>query len=234
MTRKNPFAMSLKGVETARLNSSPEATDSSIEIPPAPVNPAEAIQTDLTGSPQPIGEFAGRPDFPQCAIGAHVDIGGRTGIVIQVVGQSLKVKSPQGVVQSFNSQTLRKLYGPVIKPEIEVRPKSEEASYERPRVIQPPKAVISAPEDEEVLPEVPLRVFIAEPDFDLPIKSITEFVDRADFPKCAYGEHVEIAEFTGVVVEIVKQSLKVRAIDGYLRSYNGPILRKLYGKGTFA
>ena len=224
--------MSPKGVETARLNSSPEATDSSIEIPPSPANLAEAVQADLTNSPQLIGEFAGRPDFPQCTIGAHVDIGGRTGIVIQVVGQSLKVKSPQGVVQSFNSQTLRKLYGPVIKPEIEARPKAEEASYDRPRVIQPPKTVITVTEEEEVLPEVPLRMFVAEPDFDLPVKSITEFVDQPDFPKCAYGEHVEIAEFTGVVVEIVKQSLKVRAADGYLRSYNGPILRKLYGKGA--
>ena len=33
-----------------------------------------------------------------------------------------------------------------------------------------------------------------------------------------------------VVVELEKQSLKVRDADGYLRSYNGPILRKLYGK----
>ena len=40
---------------------------------------------------------------------------------------------------------------------------------------------------------------------------------------------MEIAEFTGIVVEIVKQSLKVRSEEGVLRSYNGPILRKLYG-----
>jgi hypothetical protein len=29
---------------------------------------------------------------------------------------------------------------------------------------------------------------------------------------------------------IGKQSLKIRDADGYLRSYNGPVLRKLYGK----
>ena len=37
-------------------------------------------------------------------------------------------------------------------------------------------------------------------------------------------------EFAGVVVELVKQSLKIRDANGYLRSYNGPVLRKLYGK----
>ena len=32
------------------------------------------------------------------------------------------------------------------------------------------------------------------------------------------------------VVEIVKQSLKVQSPDGVIRSYNAPILRKLYGQ----
>lgn len=224
------FAFRSKDGDVGRLNSSPETTESSSETP-LPTAPREAITaSDSAAAPRPIGEFAGRPDFPRCTLGEQVDIGGRTGIVTQIVGQSLKVKSPQGAVQSFNAQTLRKLYGPVVRPEIQAQPKADEATYERPRVTRQPKMV----ESEEVLPEAPPRVFIAEPDFDRPLKPIMELVDRADFPKCAYGEHVEIAEFTGVVVEIVKQSLKVRASDGYLRSYNGPILRKLYGQAAVA
>jgi len=100
-------------------------------------------------------------------------------------------------------------------------------SYERPKPVRQTRAT-------EVVDEAPAevvpRVFIAEPDFSQPAKPITEYIDREDFPKCAYGQHVEIGEFAGVVVELVKQSLKIRDADGYLRSYNGPVLRKLYGK----
>ena len=94
---------------------------------------------------------------------------------------------------------------------------------------RPPAATKRLATPAEAPVPAPPRVFIEEPDFGLPIRPITEFVDREDFPKCAYGEHVAIAEFTGIVVELVKQSLKVRSEDGILRSYNGPILRKLYG-----
>ena len=219
--------MSAEAGEVAGLNSSPVSPDRSSETPP-PAATREAItEPDFTSPPKPIGEFASRPDFPRCALGEHLDIGGRTGVVVQVVNQSLKVRSPQGAVQSFNAQTLRKLYGPVERPTLEPLPKADEVSYERPKPIRQAKA---AAEPKAALPEAPPRVFIAEPDFDQPLKPITEFVDREDFPKCAYGQHVEIGEFAGVVVELVKQSLKVRAADGYLRSYNGPILRKLYGK----
>lgn len=219
--------MSREGGDVGRLNSSSEAFASASETPLPTANSEAITETNAVGGPKPIGEFAGRPDFPQCALGELVDIGGRTGTVIQIVGQSLKVKSPQGAVQSFNAQALRKLYGPVVKPEVAPQPQAEAVSYERPRMLRQPKA---SQKEEEVLPEPPPRVFIAEPDFDLPLRPITEFVDREDFPKCAYGEHVEIGEFAGVVVEIVKQSLKVRDANGYLKSYNGPILRKLYGR----
>jgi hypothetical protein len=218
--------MSAKDGDVARLNSSLEATASSSETPLTAVNREVLTEPNPASEPKGIGEFAGRPDFPQCVLGELVDIGGRTGTVTQIAGQSLKVKSPQGAVQSFNPQVLRKLYGPVVKPQITPHLPTDPVSYERPRVIGQPKAAERA---EENLPEPPPRVFVAEPDFEQPLRPITDFVDREDFPKCAYGLHVEIGEFAGVVVEIVKQSLKVRGADGYLKSYNGPILRKLYG-----
>lgn len=154
----------------------------------------------------------------------HLDISGYVGVVIQIVKQSIRVKSREGVIQSFNSQRLRQIYAPAPKEEF-VEPTR---NWDR------PKAEATVPEN-ETGPEAadepagPVRQFIADPDFSAEVRPISEFVDREDFPKCAYGEHVEIAEFTGIVVEIVKQSLKVRSEEGVLRSYNGPILRKLYG-----
>ena len=49
------------------------------------------------------------------------------------------------------------------------------------------------------------------------------------FPKCAFGEYVDIRGYAGVVVEIVNQSLKVRSPEGSIRSYNATGLRKLFG-----
>ena len=57
-----------------------------------------------------------------------------------------------------------------------------------------------------------------------------EFAGRADFPKCTFGEHIDVVGYTGVVVEIVKKSLKVLSAEGDMRSYNADVLRKLYGK----
>jgi hypothetical protein len=42
------------------------------------------------------------------------------------------------------------------------------------------------------------------------------------------GEHVEIGDYTGVVVQIVNRSLKVRSRAETTRSYNADALKKLY------
>lgn len=219
--------MSPKDGEVGRLNPSPVSPDHSSETPLPAVDRLDITPTDTAQSPRSIRDFVGREDFPRCVLGETVDIGGRVGVVVQIVNQSLKVKPPEGPIQSFNAQALRKLYGTTERPPVEpVAPPTEE-SYERPKPVRQPRAT-------EVVDEAPAevvpRVFIAEPDFSQPAKPITEYIDREDFPKCAYGQHVEIGEFAGVVVELVKQSLKIRDADGYLRSYNGPVLRKLYGK----
>src|SRR6476646_6281293 len=59
-----------------------------------------------------IGEFAGQEDYPGCALGELVDIGGFTGVVHEIVGNSLKVRTSEGLSRSFNYHTLKKLYGP--------------------------------------------------------------------------------------------------------------------------
>jgi hypothetical protein len=169
---------------------------------------------------------AALPDFPKSALGVHVDINGYVGVVIQIVKQSIRVKSREGAIQSFNSQRLRQIYAPAPKADY-VEPTR---SWEQPKPATRPTDETGT--ETADAPAGPVRQFIADPDFSAEIRPISEFVDREDFPKCAYGEHVEIAEFTGIVVEIVKQSLKVRSEEGVLRSYNGPILRKLYGIGA--
>jgi hypothetical protein len=67
--------------------------------------------------PTPIAEFAGLADFPECALGQLIDIGGFSGVLVNIVNQSIKVRSAEGRTQSFNTYRLRVLYGPGIPPE---------------------------------------------------------------------------------------------------------------------
>ena len=194
---------------------------------PATETPSPATKREVIAEPQfdgpakPIAEFAGRADFPKCALGEHVDIGGYAGVVVEIVNQSIKVRSPEGIIQSFNIVRLRRLYAPTPRPE------AETVSAPATRVPEFPKPAAHQPEIPAPIPE---RVVIQEPDFTAPLQPIREFAGRADFPKCVFGKHLDIVGYQGVVVEIVKQSLKVMDTDGYIRSYNVDVLRKLYGK----
>ena len=73
------------------------------------------------------------------------------------------------------------------------------------------------------------RAVITHPNFAAPVRPISEFVTHPDFPRNALGEHVDIGGYPGVVVEIVKHSIRVRASEGGTMSYNINTLRKLYG-----
>ena len=104
---------------------------------------------------------------------------------------------------------LKRVYGPQPKPvERSARP-----TYKEPA----PPAKTAAP-----------RKIIMNPDYSTPVLQIVDYTTRTDFPQCTLGRHVEITGFTGVVVEIVKGSLKVKSHDGLTRSYNSQVLRKLY------
>jgi hypothetical protein len=169
-----------------------------------------AAAPDFTVPPKPISELVTDPDFPRCALGAHVDIGGITGVVVDIVKHSIRMRLLQGNTMSYNVNTLKKLYGP--PPPQAPEPEPVAVAAEEPKTAAPPRRVIT------------------NPNFDGPVKPIDEFVDRPDFPEVAYGEHIDLRGYVGVVVEIVNRSLKVRSREGATRSYNADGLRKLYGK----
>jgi hypothetical protein len=160
---------------------------------------------------KPISELVADPAFPGSAVGARVDIKGFVGMVVGVVNNSIKVRSAEGNTVSYNFHALRRLYGPRIELEPEPEP------------ISPP-----APE-----PQAKGRV-ILEPDFNTPLVPIEVLVPRADFPACALGVFVDLHGFTGVVVDLVGRSLKVRSREGSTCSYNADGLRKIYAKAPLA
>ncbi|MBM3834167.1 MAG: hypothetical protein FJ403_13035 [Verrucomicrobia bacterium] len=170
----------------------------------------------------PITEFVARPDFPGSLQGEFVDIGGYTGIVIEITSKSIRVKSPEETTRSFNIHVLRKLYGPPQHPE----------PISMPRAVEPPAPLEKKDDAQEPMPmpDRDIRELIAEPNFDRSPKPITDFASRLDFPACAYGEFVEVARYTGVVVQVANESVKVQSPQGIVRSYGVSTLRKLFGR----
>ena len=192
--------------------------------PPAPTRTVIA-KPDYSEEPQSISQFTTRADYPGCLHGVHIDIRGFAGVVVEIVNQSIRVLSPEGILQSFNFNRLKTLNAP---PDRSV-PMPSTRGVERPptdaATESQPDAAAETPATEE-----PERIYIAEPDFSEPCQLINAYAGQPDFPQSAYGKHVDIQEFTGVVVEIVKGSLKIQSPDGIIRSYNAGVLKKLYGK----
>jgi hypothetical protein len=153
---------------------------------------------------RPISELVADPEFPASAVGARVNIKGFIGVVAGVVNNSLKVRSAEGNTVSYNFHALRRLYGP---PTPEPAPAS------------PP-----VPEPQARGPVIP------EPDFNAPLVPIEALAQKADFPACALGIFVDLHGFTGVVVQLVGRSLKVRSREGSTCSYNADGLRRVYAK----
>ena len=186
-------------------------------------NQTAVTEPDFNRPLKLIGELIAGPDFPKSALGEFVDIGGYTGVVMEIVNQSLKVRSPEGVTKSFNANGLRRIYGPVVRPD----PLPEAQSAPSRNTPSPWKAK----EEEQPIPAPPPPKVERpiEPDFSKPARKIGEFVKRSDYPQCVLGEHIEVAGYNGVVVQIVNRSLKVRAPNEVTRSYNADALRRLYG-----
>jgi hypothetical protein len=176
-------------------------------------------EPDFAGAPKPISDFAGRADFPQCVLGAYIDIQGFAGVVVEIVKDSIRVRPPQGATQRFNANRLKTLYAPPVRPE----PVMATPDTDLPRTD-------AALDSAQAKPSLPPRDYIADPDFTAPIRPIDDYACQPDFPKCVYGKHVDIHGYTGVVVEFVKGSLKIQSPAGITRSYNAEVLRKLHGK----
>jgi hypothetical protein len=186
--------------------------------PPAP-RPKVIDRPDFSGSPRPISEFAGLSDFPHCMLGVYVDIRGFAGVVVEILHQSIRVRPPEGITQRYNANRLKALYAPPVHPE--PAPSTRHADRVRPETVTD-----SAPPESSV----PSRVYIANPDYSADVRPISEFVGQLDFPACAYGKHVDIQGYVGVVVEILKGSLKIRSREGTTRSYNAKVLIKIFGQ----
>lgn len=177
---------------------------------------------DFNRPAKPVAELVAMPDFPKSALGELVDIGGYTGVVVDLVRESLKVRSQEGVTKSFNANGLRRIYGP--RPEPPPAP-VEPPPAAAPRVPSAPRVASAPPPPPRPAPVEEPKV---EPDFTKPVKNIKDFVKRSDYPQCTLGEHIDVAGFIGVVVQIVNRSLKVRSTTEITRSYNADALRRLY------
>ncbi|MHC1766708.1 MAG: hypothetical protein AB9869_20785 [Verrucomicrobiia bacterium] len=175
---------------------------------------SSTVQPNFSRALKPLAELVADPGFPHSALGEFTDIGGYTGVVVQVVKQSIKVRSPDGITRSFNANRLRTIYGPAPKP---------------PPAPEPPP-VSSPSRQEPSAPEAPKKPPAIEPDFTKPVRPIADLASRPDFPECVLGEHIEIGDYKGVVVQIVNRSLKVRSQAEITRSYNADALRKLHSK----
>src|SRR5947207_8446166 len=64
---------------------------------------------------------------------------------------------------------------------------------------------------------------------DRPFRPIAELLMGPDFPEGTLGELVDIGGYTGEVVGIVHDSIRVKAPEGVTRGFNVHVLRKLYG-----
>ncbi len=189
-------------------------TDSTQETPPTPQR-GPIANPSFDAPPKAISEFAGRPDFPKCALGEHVDIGGTLGVIVDILNNSIKLRSREGATQSFNFNRLRTIYGPRPEPTEQKQPETSSPTVEEVELTTPG----------------PTREIVHAPNFDAPIRPIADFVRSLDFPKLAFGQHVDFGGYVGVVVEIVNQSLRVQSSDGSTRNYNALGLRKIYGRG---
>ena len=197
---------------------STEQQNDTASLPVTP-KPGPITAPDYSGTPLPIRELAGRHDFPHCALGVHVDIQGFAGVVTEIVRDSIKVRPPEGMTQRFNANRLRTLYAPPVH--VEPVAATEETAQEN---------AATASEVPQPKAETPARVYVENPDFAAALQPISDYASQADFPRCAYGKHVDILGYTGVVVEIVKGSIKVQSPAGITRSYNAEVIRKLHGK----
>jgi hypothetical protein len=140
-------------------------------------------------------------------------------VVVEIIKDSIKVRSSEGRTQRFNANRLKTLYAP---------PDRSEPSPPQPEA--PPTKPDRAADPIISKPELPPRVYIADPDFTSPVRPIHDYAKQPDFPQCAYGKQVDIVGYVGVVVEIVKGSLRVQSASGTSRNYNAEVLKKLHGK----
>jgi len=89
---------------------SPEPEPASPSAPESKGSGPVTMEPDFNAPLVPIEALAPKADFPACALGIFVDFHGFTGVVVALVGRSLKVRSRQGSTRSYNADGLHKIY----------------------------------------------------------------------------------------------------------------------------
>ena len=88
----------------------PEPASASLHAPEPLAKGPVILEPDFDAPLVPIEALATKTDFPACALGIFVDLHGFTGVVVALVGGSLKVRSRDGATRSYNADGLRKIY----------------------------------------------------------------------------------------------------------------------------
>jgi hypothetical protein len=158
----------------------------------------------------PITEVVARDGFPHSAVGEFVDIGGFTGVIVEVIHNSIKVAAPEGFTRRFNYHRLREIYGPRPEPPPEYEP-------------APPAEPPPEPEPSREIQDL---------NFDRETRPIRDYFDLPDYPACLLGELVEVAGYAGIVVSVEHESIKVRSQQGTSRKYNAAVLKKLHANAA--
>ena len=78
--------------------------------PPEATEPPEIENPDFNQGLKPISELIGQENFPAGTLGRLVEINGYVGVVVQILNQSLKIRSREGTSRRYNAETLRKLH----------------------------------------------------------------------------------------------------------------------------
>jgi hypothetical protein len=96
-----------------RLYGRPIPLEPAPAIPPAPEPTKRQVilEPDFNTPLVPIEGLVQMANFPACAFGVFIDLHGFCGVVVELVGRSLKVRSREGSTRSYNADGLRKIYG---------------------------------------------------------------------------------------------------------------------------
>jgi hypothetical protein len=86
--------------------------------PPAPEETKRQVilDPDFNAPLVPIQRLVQMADFPACTFGIFVDLHGFCGVVVELVGRSLKVRSREGSTCRYNADGLRKIYAKASPP----------------------------------------------------------------------------------------------------------------------
>ncbi len=101
----------LYGPRNAPVESPAEQAPRSSLVPPPQAKREVILNPNFRSPLVPIESLVHRPDYPGCTFGVFIDLHGFAGVVVELVGRSLKVRSREGFTRSYNGDGLRKIYG---------------------------------------------------------------------------------------------------------------------------